>query len=480
MRPIRRSRSAGALLAVGLLFAASACGADPPEPLQSQSTTGAVDITDESDTTSAPTTSAPATTDAQEPASTVQATPVRISAPFEQMSDAYGTVNWLVPWDDGFLAVGVSSQLPLLPDQLPPEIVELFPPEVVELFPDGLPPTREAAIEILRDAGLLEVVTDILDEHPEAMDAITSVPRSDPELTAAWTADGNTWIPTELSPPENLGEVSQLTVSGDHLTVAGAVRAADPDAPWVVAIASTTDLENWNAVSLPVPLADEGTAPWESWVSPIAVAADDEHWVVRIFAAPDSSSPAETELWSAAWGADPTMVGTGEPSNTLLATSEGFVDIGDGVSFSPDGQTWTEVAAPPNARFHAAAPMGDDVLAIATSPDGHSSIYVLDAAGTVIDEKEYPELDEPFSWTSMSSPAFIVGSETSDAAEQMPQIWLLATDDGETWLLEPLDDIVLDTWGTPALVATNGTDVLVRTNDAGWGAEVWQRFTMPL
>jgi hypothetical protein len=122
--------------------------------------------------------------------------------------------------------------------------------------------------------------------------------------------------------------------------------------------------------------------------------------------------------------------------------------------------------------------MGDNVLAVRATPDGDSSVLVLDATGNATNAVEFPELSDAFSWTSMSSPAFVVGAATPDTPEQMPDVWLLATDDGETWMLEPLDDVVIDMWGPPALVATNGTDVLVRTNDTGWGAELWQRFAM--
>jgi hypothetical protein len=107
----------------------------------------ATDAADEPDSTWAP-----AVTDAPEPAQLVTSTPVDVAAPFDAMVEEseYIPVQWLVPWDGGFLAIGVRFPAQPLPDQLPPEIAELFPPEVNALFPDGLPPTQQEATDILR------------------------------------------------------------------------------------------------------------------------------------------------------------------------------------------------------------------------------------------------------------------------------------------------------------------------------------------
>ena len=56
-------------------------------------------------------------------------------------------------------------------------------------------------------------------------------------------------------------------------------------------------------------------------------------------------------------------------------------------------------------------------------------------------------------------------------------LWLLATPDGEAWLLEDLDDNEFDEPG-PQFVATNGSTVLI--GSPGWdsGTDVWQRFSL--
>jgi hypothetical protein len=561
------------------LIAVSACGADPADELVSPP---APDATDNSDEPSA--TTAPTSTDTLEPVRTETSTAVAVSAPFDAMlgESAYIPVQWLVPWDDGFLAAAIGYPAQPLPDQLPPEIAALFPPEVTALFPDGLPPTLEEATDILREAGLFDDVMDILNEHPDAMDAVQSEPRPGPALMASWSVDGDSWIPVEIATPDAMGEITQLTVSGDRLTLAGTIPPGEDAAPWIATVASTTDLENWNMASFPLTQPEGLSEAQQVWTHPTAVAADDEHWVVRMMvdavvdatSGPSVSQP-RTEVWSGAWGGEPVMSDARQQSWMLLATSHGFLDLGEGVTFSPDGQAWTDVPEQtPNVLYQAAAPLADAVVAITGTPSGESSIVALDASGTNMAEVAIPELGDGFSaWSSSSSPAFVVtaavpapdaptvvlehegfeltmeygeiatyqlvdlstddvvieesvdlrtiemtedgpfeylvqdvsgititdpetgativeipSATVTQAWEEAqrdnpptsgvggPDLWLLATGDGETWLVQDLDE-----GGTngPLLVATNGATVLVGT--PGWepGTDVWQRFSMP-
>jgi hypothetical protein len=497
MRSIRRSRSTAGLLAIAFLVAASACGADPPDQLTLPAPSDATDVADEPEATEEPdatdatdepdATWAPTVEAAPEAPSLVTSTAVAVSAPFEAMVEAsqYSPVRWLVPWDDGFLALGIEYPAQPLPEQLPPEVAELFPPEVVALFPDGLPPTQQEAMDILNEAGLFDVVMDVLDENPEAMDAVQSAPRPAPELMASWSTDGDLWIPTEIAVPIDIGDVSHVGVSGDRLTLAGVVRPPAAGDPWVVAIASTRDLENWNTASMRV---EDSAGPSEldqSWVAPIAAAADDEHWVARVMIDMGNSmsgsgySELREELWSAAWDGEPAVSETDQQSWILLATSDGFLDLGRQVAFSPDGQSWTEATEPaPNVTIETAAPFGDGVLALAVTEEGQSSILVLDATGNTVTSVEVPELGDGFSaWNSSSSPAFIVQTRRPAATEQ-PDLWLLATVNGTTWLLHDLDEGDPDEYNPPMLAAVNGTTVL--TGTIGWepGTDVWQRFTI--
>ena len=473
MRSTRRSGGAASLLAAALMVAASACGADSADQTDSSEGTRPPPAD-----TSLPATTpvTPATTDAPEPALVMEAAAVTISAPFDGMVDVPEPFSprWLVPWDDGFLAVGLRYPPPPLPDELPAEIAELFPPEVVELFPDGLPADQQQAMDILNEAGLLDVVMNILNEHPEAMDAVQSMPLPDTELLATWSTNGDAWTPVELSLPAPIGEVAQVTAADDRLTIAGSTLSADEGDGWIVTISSTTDLQDWDTASFPVARPEEMSEAAEFWVTPIAVAANAEHWVVRILVQ-DAN-----ELWSGAWDGEPTMSDARPTSWTLLATSEGFLDLDPGVAFSPDGATWTEAPGPvASFNIQGAAPFGDGVLAMTRSGNGSSQILLLDATGALITEVDAPEFDDGFSvWSEVSSPAMILMPQSSDPEEESGA-WLLATTDARTWLFEELTDFDPNLWRPPDLAASNGTIVLVGTPGSDPEAAVWQRFTMP-
>jgi hypothetical protein len=635
MRSIRRSRAAAGLLAAAFLVAMSGCGPDRSDRLASAPAPHTTDITQPPETTQPP----PATADALDSMPMLQSVAAPANAPFGD--DAEGSVfvpvQWLVPWEDGFLAVGVEFAPQPLPDQLPPEIADLFPPEVNALFPDGLPPTQQEATEILEAADLFDEVMDILNEHPEAMGAIQSVQRPDSALVASWSADGDVWTPTEMSLPEGLGDASQLAVFGDRLTIAATTVPSEDREPWTISVASTTDLMNWTTDSFEITRPEGLPEAVHVWASPIAVAANDANWVVRVMVdasidpfeylpedvqdrltgegaglnfdsegvtvqtGVESSENSETqrytwvelgvpetvvpyvqgsqsrvEMWSGPWDSEPTMSVGSQTFGPLLATGAGFLDLGERAGFSQNGQSWTDVSTPkPNLWFHAAAPLGDDVIAMAATPYGETTIHVLDATGTNWTEVEVPGLDDAFSaWSQTSSPAFILAAETSTAEPQTivvehdgfeltreyddvvsyqlvnlstgdvvaeesidlrttqapadgpfeyltedmdgvtvtdpetgavivqipqsamaeawneargddqgsfgsyePDLWLLATADGQTWLLEDLDEGDGQP-GAPVLVAANGNTVLIGT--AGWepGDDGWQRFTM--
>jgi hypothetical protein len=195
-------------------------------------------------------------------------------------------------------------------------------------------------------------------------------------------------------------------------------------------------------------------------------------------------SEPRTELWSAAWGGEPMMGETDQASWILQSTNEGFLDLGEDIRYSPDGRTWTDVTEPvPEVGYQTTAPFADGVLAIAGTFDGESfssSIVALDATGNRVAEVDIPGLGDEFAtWSASSSPAFIVQREP--ASTTFPDLWLLATTDGETWLLQDLDEgEALEEIPMPGPVAINGTTVLV--GSFAWepwepgSAARWQRF----
>ena len=70
--------------------------------------------------------------------------------------------EWSVPWEDGFLVGSTYFPPQPLPDELPEEVRALFPQEVLDLFDGGLPATISEATTMLSDAGLLDVVSEII------------------------------------------------------------------------------------------------------------------------------------------------------------------------------------------------------------------------------------------------------------------------------------------------------------------------------
>ena len=70
------------------------------------------------------------------------------------------------------------------------------------------------------------------------------------------------------------------------------------------------------------------------------------------------------------------------------------------------------------------------------------------------------------------------GQDDADVEHREPDLWLLATADGATWLLEDLDDVGYQDPNPPQFVVTNGETVLVGT--IGWEPDtaVWHRFTL--
>ena len=178
MARIGCSRTVVRVLATALLVSVSGCGTDNPEDLDSTATsattTEATEATEATETTAESTTPAPAPTadtDTSTDVVTARSASTPATAPFgaagvDGVDGDPTPVRWLVPWEDGFLAIGVRMPPQPLPPELPPEIAELFPPEVDALFPDGLPPTHPVAMDFLEHADLLDAVMQVFVEHP--------------------------------------------------------------------------------------------------------------------------------------------------------------------------------------------------------------------------------------------------------------------------------------------------------------------------
>ena len=446
MYRIQRTGGVAALL-VAAVLAASACGSsaeDADSSVVPADTAPASTVSDVPATTVIP--DEPTTTVVSDDATSTTSTGIEVPSPFGVAPEGadFVPVQWLVPWDDGFLAMGVQSSPVAVPQQLPPEIADLFPPEVVELFPDGLPPSQQEAIDILEDAGLLEAMMDVLADHPEAFNALTSVAPPEFEPVATWSVDGEDWTSLDIAPPDGFGVPAHVVVFGDRLTMVGS-PAQDPATPFPVgvSVASTTDLEAWVMDSFEVEVPN--AVPESVMVStqPVAVAANDDGWVVgmatdafvdpaqflpesvkELLQEPDIMLGADPEgvtverfedgavtpverftwdeldvpedvlpylqgstptmtLWGGPWDGQPAPTpGDNFPGGVLVATTAGFLDLSGDFNYSPDGITWSAVATPqPNLRVEAAAPLDGDVMAFTRNAADEVAVYRVDPTG---------------------------------------------------------------------------------------------------
>jgi hypothetical protein len=182
----------------------------------------------------------------------------------------------LVPWGDGFLSVRMEySDQPLA--ALPDEVAALFPDEVMALFPDGLPSTINEATEILNEAGLYDVVSEIVLEHPEAFDAIYAAPTPPPTPIVEFTIDGQEWSEVGTALPEMAyGQIA----AGNGVIVVWSLDQAEYDDTGfpipvdnrTLTVARSTDLSSWDISTTEIPVAvdDRPYVRSELWVQHVA------------------------------------------------------------------------------------------------------------------------------------------------------------------------------------------------------------------
>jgi hypothetical protein len=349
------------------------------------------------------------------------------------------------------------------------------------LFPDGLPPTQQEAIEILEDAGLFDVLMEVINEHPEAFDALTAVPQPDPTMVATWSRDGEGWTSLDVTPPAGFGIPTQAVVFDDRLTIVGSAPPSGvTQFPRQVSIATTTDLSTWVMDSFEIELPS--TAPESVQVSAdaVAVAANDDGWVVRVMTnrfvdpfqfLPESvgellgvadmglgtdsdgvtvehiedgtvtvverftwdelgiaeellpyvrGSSTTMTLWGGPWGGQPESTLSDGSFGTLMATTAGFLDLAEEVAFSPDGITWTAVETPqPNLMVQAAAPLGGDVMVFTRNAADEVAMYRVGPTGEMWTLLDVPAgVDDAHSWSQSSSAAFLLETRTDDPGPQ--------------------------------------------------------------
>ena len=293
----RIGAAVGAIVVVGVAIAAVLIvGGDEPDTLVTTDDTQ-VPVTTVADDG--------AEDDVESPEPTVVAAPPVAGQPVEVVEGAarvaspagtngapeYG--EWMVPWEDGFLVGSTSFAPQPLPDELPEEVVALFPQEVIDLFGGELPDTISEATAQLSDAGLLDVVAQIIADNPAASDAIYGAPiETPPTLDVRFTTDGETWEPREMVAPPGATYFSSATVVGDRLAVV--YSTVDPVTGMPVdsrvVVATTSDLTTWATqdIVLPAPPDLPDLPDGVTWsVYPQGLVANDTGWVVPVYSSLD-------------------------------------------------------------------------------------------------------------------------------------------------------------------------------------------------
>ena len=295
---------AAAVIALVATTAVLTIGGDEPDTLVT------------SDDTMAPDTVPDDSVDAPEPTLDL---PVATAQPVELIDGAarpgsvagangapeYG--EWIVPWDDGFLVGSMSFPPQPLPDELPEDVIALFPQEVIDLFDGDLPDTIAEATEQLSEAGLLDVVSEVLRNNPAANDAIygAEAEAEAPTLDVRFTVDGVSWEPREMVPPPGATYLSSVTVvtgAGDRL--AAVFQVQDPltgrPVDGTIVVATTTDLTTWTTQDIVVPSPGELPEGINWAVSAQGLVANDSGWVLSVYdsidADPFALLPAEIQL----------------------------------------------------------------------------------------------------------------------------------------------------------------------------------------
>ncbi len=352
-----RTRIGAAIGAVAVVAAAAVAvltiGGDDPDTLvttddtQVPSTTVADDGADD---------------DVESPEPTVVASPPVAGQPVEVVEGAarvaspagtngapeYG--EWMVPWEDGFLVGSTSFAPQPLPDELPEEVVALFPQEVIDLFGGELPDTISEATAQLSDAGLLDVVAEIIADNPAASDAIYGAPTDTaPTLDVRFTTDGETWEPREMVAPPGATYFSSATAVGDRIAVVYTVIDPLTGMPVDsrVVVATTSDLTNWATqdIVLPAPPDLPDLPDGVTWsVYPQGLVANDTGWVVPVYSSldidPYSLVPEDVRL-----GLDESNgLSIGTDSNGIIVDSD-FDDSGNPTQ--SQRFTWEELGVDP-------------------------------------------------------------------------------------------------------------------------------------
>ncbi|MEM9515783.1 MAG: hypothetical protein AAGA42_13105, partial [Actinomycetota bacterium] len=182
------------------------------------------------------------------PASTTQLTEVvDVTEAITEQLGPDPFVQWVVPWQGGFLMLGDStSDLPL-PDDRIGELVDSVPPEWQESITDNPNPTDQEVVDGLKANGLWNpAVRILLSDLGEPADTSSAL---------VYSPDGIEWAPAAGTLPDGDSTYNRgVAVHGDRL----AMYTVIDDQPHV---ATTTDLVSWRYDPVVVPQLRDDLPP---------------------------------------------------------------------------------------------------------------------------------------------------------------------------------------------------------------------------
>lgn len=382
---------------------------------------GATDTTQDEAEAAAPGTAGPAAAPAGSDASTVTVDVQPAAA-----SASAWTSETVMPWKDGFLIVGQEQFLQPLPSELPEEITALFPDEVIQFFEEvgGLPPTIQEATELLTDAGLFDEVADVVLSNPEVNDFIYSQPLPQPRSYARVSSDGVTWTDVEVDRPV----LQYHAVStGDRLVsyeletdqaTSGSFNPLDSAAEFVppvttaVIVTSTTDLETWTDVRIPVEVPTDELPPYvQREVYPGQLVANDVGWVLdvtesrypRVEALLADTIGFDMERYPYGYSTYPTEDGvvlqTFDEDGTGTEATYTWDDLGVDPLFDAfDGALGNEVVTRWSATW------GGEPTAVELEPFRYGQLFAFGSGVLSFDDSEFSLSTDLVTWTPVGNP----------------------------------------------------------------------------
>ena len=529
----RRRRRTGALAGGTAVLAVGIVGAivtsNEPAELATTPPTSSATTAPNSTPTTVPAETVPSTAPITAPATLppIITTPPVVAAAVA--IDAPGDVTQVLPWRDGFLAIGqIVEPQPL--GALSDDLVALFPEEILAVFPDGLPATIDEATAALDAAGRLDEVVDIIGANPELQQAIYATPTA-PRFAARFTTDGSDWTEVPLDVP--IDGYPQFSISDDRLVVSAMEFPSGPDdieSSRTFAVAITDDLATWRTATfdLEAPADPNPAVRAEVFVNSVVVIDDwwvasvDRHRSVDYEALLPDDLADRLELGQG-WGVGPSDDGVvveffdddgertvvtvtwdelGLPGNPeagvdqqpqtslLVGDFSGQVDevaapstswfgnitslddralllaeVGQAFS-STDGRTWDPVPGlDPDHSYHAAVAVDGGHLLVGQARNGTVGV-IIRADGTT-EAVDLPELPGPYSlWNNGTSAAWIV--ELHDDQGFVPVTVVV---EHEGYRLSITDGNGSTTW--TLVDATTGEPVLASGPDAT-PDELWE------